>query len=220
MRKLVVCLLSGCLLATAAPALAHPKHNYLRQGDKGRKVRVLQQRLKAASFHPGPVDGQFGYMTWQAMVAWEKTRRRERNRVVTHWEFNRLADAQPPNSKLKYGFEIDISRQILKVVKDGAVVRTIAISSGNEEYYTSSDGSRRRAHTPRGDFEIFRKEDGWHESYLGSMYYPAYFYGGYAIHGSQSVPTYPASHGCVRVPMHFARYVHAFPYGTRTLVHD
>ena len=26
-----------------------------------------------------------------------------------------------------------------------------------------------------------------------------YFYYGYAIHGSKSVPTYAASHGCVRV---------------------
>jgi lipoprotein-anchoring transpeptidase ErfK/SrfK len=31
------------------------------------------------------------------------------------------------------------------------------------------------------------------------MYSPWYFYGGYAIHGSSSVPPYPASHGCVRV---------------------
>jgi hypothetical protein len=38
-----------------------------------------------------------------------------------------------------------------------------------------------------------------HRSYLGTMYKPFYFYGGYAIHGSPSVPGYPASHGCVRV---------------------
>jgi lipoprotein-anchoring transpeptidase ErfK/SrfK len=31
------------------------------------------------------------------------------------------------------------------------------------------------------------------------MYKPYYFRGGYAIHGSPSVPGYPASHGCVRV---------------------
>ena len=31
------------------------------------------------------------------------------------------------------------------------------------------------------------------------MYKPYYFRGGYALHGSLSVPSYPASHGCIRV---------------------
>ena len=30
------------------------------------------------------------------------------------------------------------------------------------------------------------------------MYYSFYFYGGYAVHGYESVPDYPASHGCLR----------------------
>src|SRR6266540_2326421 len=41
--------------------------------------------------------------------------------------------------------------------------------------------------------------NGWRTSKLGRLYRPAYFYGGYAVHGSWSVPAYPASHGCVRV---------------------
>ena len=28
-----------------------------------------------------------------------------------------------------------------------------------------------------------------------------YFIGGYAIHGYPTVPNYPASHGCIRVPI-------------------
>ena len=32
------------------------------------------------------------------------------------------------------------------------------------------------------------------------LYRPAYFNNtGYAIHGSPSVPAYPASHGCIRI---------------------
>lgn len=31
------------------------------------------------------------------------------------------------------------------------------------------------------------------------MYRPNYFHGGYALHGMTSVPSYPASHGCVRM---------------------
>src|SRR6266511_2424197 len=45
----------------------------------------------------------------------------------------------------------------------------------------------------------YRRIDGWHLSPLGWMWRPNYFYGGYALHGSTSVPTYAASHGCVRV---------------------
>jgi lipoprotein-anchoring transpeptidase ErfK/SrfK len=33
------------------------------------------------------------------------------------------------------------------------------------------------------------------------MFYSSYFIGGYAIHGYVSVPAYPASHGCLRVPL-------------------
>ena len=33
------------------------------------------------------------------------------------------------------------------------------------------------------------------------MVHSNYFIGGYAIHGYTSVPTYPASHGCIRVPI-------------------
>jgi lipoprotein-anchoring transpeptidase ErfK/SrfK len=46
------------------------------------------------------------------------------------------------------------------------------------------------------------------------LYYPAYFLRGFAIHGYPDVPTYPASHGCVRVPMWVAsRLYELHPYG-------
>jgi lipoprotein-anchoring transpeptidase ErfK/SrfK len=61
------------------------------------------------------------------------------------------------------------------------------------------DGQTRRAITPTGNFRITRKINAWRTSKLGRLYRPAYFYGGYAVHGSWSVPAYPASHGCVRV---------------------
>jgi lipoprotein-anchoring transpeptidase ErfK/SrfK len=40
--------------------------------------------------------------------------------------------------------------------------------------------------------------DGLDEAPLGTLYRPLYFVGGWAVHGSPSVPGYPASHGCVR----------------------
>jgi hypothetical protein len=45
------------------------------------------------------------------------------------------------------------------------------------------------------------------------MFNPYYFNGSIAVHGLDSVPTYPASHGCARIPLHIAEYFY-------TLVHD
>ena len=42
---------------------------------------------------------------------------------------------------------------------------------------------------------------GWDSGPLGRLHNPLYFNGGIAIHGATSVPAYPASHGCVRIPM-------------------
>jgi lipoprotein-anchoring transpeptidase ErfK/SrfK len=47
------------------------------------------------------------------------------------------------------------------------------------------------------------------------LWYPTYFVGAFAIHGYPEVPAYPASHGCVRVPMWVApRLFAADSYGT------
>ncbi|CAN5272355.1 hypothetical protein BH20ACT24_BH20ACT24_14950 [soil metagenome] len=61
------------------------------------------------------------------------------------------------------------------------------------------DGDVGVAVTPTGEYSVERKIEGLRVSALGTLYRPAYFVGGYAIHGSPSVPPYPASHGCVRV---------------------
>ena len=95
--------------------------------------------------------------------------------------------------------EIDLTKQVLYLSEGGVLRRILDVSSGNGAYYTS-EGVRHRAVTPMGSFSITRKiNDPHHESPLGVLYRPAYFYSGFAVHGSASVPTYPASHGCVRI---------------------
>ena len=74
----------------------------------------------------------------------------------------------------------------------------VDISSGNNEKYVS-EGQTYTAFTPMGSFRIERKINGVRVSRLGELYRPAYFYRGWAVHGSKSVPAYPASHGCLRV---------------------
>jgi hypothetical protein len=80
--------------------------------------------------------------------------------------------------------EAPLSKQVLVFVKDGKAFAIYPISSG--KYSTP---------TVTGHYEFIRQEPGYNSH---GMYYSFYFYGGYAVHGYESVPDYPASHGCLR----------------------
>jgi len=60
--------------------------------------------------------------------------------------------------------------------------------------------------TPGGVFEYDRRVEGIRNGALGSMWNPVYFNYGIAVHGANNVPLAPASHGCVRIPMHISDY--------------
>jgi hypothetical protein len=80
--------------------------------------------------------------------------------------------------------EAPLSKQVLVFAKGDKPVAIYPISSG--KYSTP---------TVTGHFEFIRQEPGYNSH---GMYYSFYFYGGYAVHGYNSVPDYPASHGCLR----------------------
>jgi len=86
---------------------------------------------------------------------------------------------------------------------NGALARILPVSTGNNERYCV-DGECSVAVTPGGTFRIGRKAEGLEVAPLGELWWPMYFNGGIAIHGSPSVPAYPASHGCIRIPMYAA----------------
>jgi lipoprotein-anchoring transpeptidase ErfK/SrfK len=138
-----------------------------------------------------------------ALIAFQKIEGRKRTGVLTRNELEALRVAERPQA-LEIGYphiEVDLYRQVLFVVDvAGVSLRILPISSGSGEYYTEG-GETRQAITPTGRFKVFRKIEGWRKSPLGLLYYPNYIYGGVAIHGNPSVPTYPASHGCIRIPM-------------------
>jgi peptidoglycan hydrolase-like protein with peptidoglycan-binding domain len=192
-------------------------------GWKGEIVTYIQDRLNAATYPAGAADGKFSTNTLHAVYAFEKVHGLELDGRLSPEEMELLALAEPPppprDQSGRY-IDIDIARQVLFEVEDGKVVNTYPISSASGATYVS-DGETRIASTPRGDFAIDRKIPGWRVSDLGELYYPSYFYGGYAIHGSYSVPTYPASHGCIRIPMHVAADFYARnATGTPVYVHD
>lgn len=170
-------------------------------GDRGRRVVGLQRRLARLHYDVGAIDGVFGSSTLHALLAFQKSQRLPRSGVADVRTRHRLAD--PHALTVRYpsagrAIEIDLARQILIMSESGRITRIVDVSTGNNEYYFS-DGNRYRATTPIGRFRIQRKIDGVRVARLGKLYRPAYFVGGWAIHGSSSVPNYPASHGCVRV---------------------
>jgi hypothetical protein len=63
-----------------------------------------------------------------------------------------------------------------------------------------------RSETPGGIYQFNRRFEGWREGQLGRMHNPVYFNYGVAVHGASNVPLRPASHGCVRIPMHISEY--------------
>ena len=97
------------------------------------------------------------------------------------------------------GIDIDLRRQILLVVRGGQVKYVLNTSTGGGYDYERKDGSTATARTPKGSFRVYHSVDGRDEGFLGEMWRPRYFKGGYAVHGSPSIPPYPASHGCARL---------------------
>ncbi len=172
----------------------------LELGEGGPAVLAFQQRLVDLGYWLGSADGNYGQLTRQAVMAFQKAEGLGRDGVAGPVTQGRLAAAGRQSSRAGgTGLEIDLERQILMIVQGGQVQWVINTSTGNNETYTSSTGGSARAVTPPGSFRINREIDGVREAPLGTLYRPKYFNGGIAIHGSGSIPAHPASHGCARV---------------------
>jgi len=187
------------LASTSATTLPR-NHPLLRLGSKGSAVRDLQHRLSTLGYWLGPIDGLFGNLTQQAVYALQKASSLARDGVVGRLTFAALArNIRPhPRSTAGNAVEIDLRRNLLMIVRDGQLATTLNTSTGGG-YAFISGGVTSIANTPRGVFAVFRQVNGMDISPLGELWRPKYFTGGFAIHGSASVPPYPVSHGCVRV---------------------
>lgn len=175
----------------------------------GPSVVRLQELLTDHGLFRGTVDGDYGRETAGAVVAFHKLFGLPRDDVwyPQDWELVGQLDhieilTRNPDEPDRV--EVDIGRQVLFVIRDGAVNAVLPVSTGNGERYWSANGGPGggyvTAETPRGDYTIFKHLSGWRKNYLGELFKPWYFTPYYAIHGSGRVPPEPASHGCVRIP--------------------
>ena len=162
-------------------------------------------------YDPGTADGHYGAGTALAVMAFQKVSALPRTGVADAATLAGLAAATDPAPLVPTGaptrVEIDMARQVLLVWRDGQLIRILPVSTGSGKRYCEK-GNCGVAVTPLGDFRAERRIAGLHRSPLGVLYNPVYFHKGFAIHGSPSIPASPASHGCVRVPIHSSRWIY------------
>jgi hypothetical protein len=175
----------------ATPASAVAAQPSLRLGSRGAAVVYLQRRLTTLRYDVGPIDGSLGYSTYHGVVAFQKVNGLVRDGIVGPRTWAALARPvipRPRRWRSGTSLEVNLTKQVVYLAQRGAVLRILDASSG-----------KAATPTPTGNFSINRRINGWRRSPLGLMWRPNHFYRGYAVHGSLSVPAYPASHGCVRL---------------------
>ena len=158
-------------------------------GSSGGYVRRLEKRLIQLGYIIPAADRSFGITTRDAMYAFNKVQRRARTGGVTESTWRALASPKKPRPRVRFPrnhIEIDQTRQVILWVRKGKVKWILHTSTG-------AGGATRD-----GVYRVFREIHGYSP---GRLYYPSYFDGLRAIHGWPEVPTYPASHGCARIPM-------------------
>ena len=176
----------------------------------GPETARIQERLLELGFWLQLVDGDFGGTTKQAVMAFQKYVGLEPTAKVDQATADALtlATTRAVGQSNEPGtlVEVDKDKQVLFIMNSGKLLWALNISTGSGQYFLETNQKdlvtweTGRSLTPSGRYKIDReKPDGWWDGDLGRIYRPKYFRGGIAIHGSMSIPNYPASHGCVRV---------------------
>ncbi len=159
-------------------------------GSTGRFVQLIQQRLAALHFYI-PQTGVYDSGTGLAVDAYHR---------LLHWGTSETLDGRTVSYLLNgwgsfpvrypsHGKHVEgnLSRQLIALIYGKTVYRIYPISSGKPS-----------TPTILGNFRVYQQDPGYLPD---GMYYSSFFIGGYAIHGYNPAPDYPASHGCMRVPI-------------------
>ena len=154
-------------------------------------VTLVQHRLAAEGY----AVGQTGYLdarTRRALLAFRKVNGMARTYSMSGAITSKLI-AGTGAFKVRYRrdgrhVEGDLTHQVIALIDAGGKVHAVyPISSGKPS-----------TPTVLGRFHVYRRSPGTNSE---GMVYSSYFIRGYAVHGYASVPTYAASHGCLRVPV-------------------
>lgn len=175
-------------------------------GSAGPSVYELDRRLHELHFALGRVDGYYGLDDLDAVTAFQKLHGLPRTGTVDARVWRELQRAEIPRARYP-GDHVEVSkgRQVLFLVRNGKVALVVPVSTGAT------------GNTPLGHWRVYSRVPGYNAK---AMYYSSFFVGGFAIHGYASVPPYPASHGCVRIPLWVAyRVFSLIDYGTAVYIY-
>ncbi len=189
--------LSAFTAQTRSVRYVHPD---MSEGARGPGVWVLQSALRALHYAV-PLNGVFDEATGQAVTAYRKLTGFERVPDTDAQVFH-LLQRGAGAFHVRYPrdgrhVEADLAAQVLAEIEPGGRVRRI---------YTISSG-KPSTPTVLGRFRVYLKTPGVNSE---GMVDSNYFIRGYAIHGYPEVPTYAASHGCLRVPIPDAPAIYAW----------
>lgn len=163
----------------------------------------IQARLGHLGYLPAnAVSGVGDERTREAIVAFQGWEGLKRDGKASPATLGRLAKASRPAPLPGSGtrIEVHVNRQVVLLVEGQRVLRAIHVSTGAAA-----------TPTPKGTFHVFRKERrSWSVPFSAWLPWASYFTSGIAFHGYPEVPAYPASHGCVRIPLAEAPTVYAF----------
>ena len=181
--------------ATSAPQTFNvglPKHL-----SKGPVAKLFNRSLQAQGFHTGTRGPRVTSGTHLAIKAFRKVNGMRWSEAYSPAIFRTLLQGKgafkPRFSDGKH-VEVDISKQVMALVEGDRPVHTFHVSTG-------TGGTP----TVLGNYRFYLKQPGYNSK---RMYYSVYFIGGYATHGYSSVPNGRASHGCVRNPIQFSRFIY------------
>jgi N-acetylmuramoyl-L-alanine amidase len=181
---------------------------YLRVGSRGPSVYALEQRLHELHYDLWAADGYYGIDTADAVVAFQKLHGLARTGATDtrFWRALEVAHVPVPRHA-GAGLHVEVSKelQVLFLVRDGQVTLVLTVSTGAT------------GNTPVGLWHVYSKVPGYNAK---EMFYSSFFVGGFAIHGYHSVPTFAASHGCVRIPIWAAPHIYSLlGYGTAVYIY-
>jgi PKD domain/Putative peptidoglycan binding domain/L,D-transpeptidase catalytic domain len=193
------------VLSTPAAAGYGPSHLVLRKivvyprlgvGSTGPSVLALNEALNRMHIALGAVDSSFGLDTRDAVVAFQKLHGLPRTGTVDAHVWRVISASNAPRARYS-GDHIEVSKplQVLFVVRGGRVILVSHVSTGAT------------GNTPVGQWHVYSKVPGWLPD---GMFDSSFFLRGFAIHGYPTVPFYPGSHGCVRVPLWLAPRVYSY----------
>ncbi|HUE26397.1 MAG TPA: L,D-transpeptidase [Solirubrobacteraceae bacterium] len=159
-------------------------------GSTGPFVDLLQQRLAALHLYI-PQTGVYDQGTGLALDAYHRLLRSGTSQTLDGRTTSFLLDGFgafkvrfPNHGRHAEG---NLSLQLIALVDGSQVYRLYPISSGKPS-----------TPTILGDFQVYSRVPGYLPD---GMYYSDFFIRGYAIHGYDPAPDYPASHGCMRLPI-------------------